>query len=355
MAARLTLAVVVGIAAMRVALPGGTDFLKGALRHIQPLRASVVLSFLGLVLTLRVVPHMKASFLRARLSGVDLNKATTKRDSNGDLVRPIEGIPIPEAMGAVSCAIYLICLFVFIPIPFAQPGVAPYAAPEFPHAELAKMLCALLSICCMCFLGFADNVLDLRWRDRLVLPLAASLPVIMTYAATGGVTVIKVPSALTRIVGVGATLDIGMLYYVYISMLAIFCTNAINILAGVNGLEVGQSVVIGLTMIIFNVVQVCKGTGAKMWCSLTPLCRVPTQMLRVPHDAELQGNSLFSLYVLMPFVFCSAGAFPRMGRLPEAHGHRRVPARVPRRQVFCTTTGTPRQSSLGIPTATLRA
>jgi len=28
-------------------------------------------------------------------------------------------------------------------------------------------------------------------------------------------------------------------------MLAIFCTNAINILAGINGLEVGQSVIIG--------------------------------------------------------------------------------------------------------------
>ena len=27
-------------------------------------------------------------------------------------------------------------------------------------------------------------------------------------------------------------------YYVYMGMLAVFCTNAINILAGINGLEV---------------------------------------------------------------------------------------------------------------------
>ena len=32
-------------------------------------------------------------------------------------------------------------------------------------------------------------------------------------------------------------------------MLAIFCTNAINILAGINGLEVGQSVIIGETLL----------------------------------------------------------------------------------------------------------
>lgn len=29
-------------------------------------------------------------------------------------------------------------------------------------------------------------------------------------------------------------------YYVYIVMLCIFCTNSINIYAGINGLEVGQ-------------------------------------------------------------------------------------------------------------------
>ena len=35
-------------------------------------------------------------------------------------------------------------------------------------------------------------------------------------------------------------------------MLAVFCTNAINILAGINGLEVGQSVIIALSIMVFN-------------------------------------------------------------------------------------------------------
>lgn len=38
-------------------------------------------------------------------------------------------------------------------------------------------------------------------------------------------------------------------------MLAVFCTNAINILAGVNGLEAGQSLVIALSIAIFNVIE----------------------------------------------------------------------------------------------------
>lgn len=47
----------------------------------------------------------------------------------------------------------------------------------------------------------------------------------------------------------------GILYYVYMGMLAVFCTNAINILAGINGIEAGQSLVIAASIIIFNIVE----------------------------------------------------------------------------------------------------
>lgn len=58
-------------------------------------------------------------------------------------------------------------------------------------------------------------------------------------------------------------------------MLAVFCTNAINILAGINGLEVGQSVVIALSIILFDLI-------------------------------ELRGNQfkahIFSLYIMIPYL-----------------------------------------------------
>lgn len=47
----------------------------------------------------------------------------------------------------------------------------------------------------------------------------------------------------------------GILYYAYMGMLAVFCTNAINILAGINGIEAGQSLVIAMSIIIFNLVE----------------------------------------------------------------------------------------------------
>ena len=39
-------------------------------------------------------------------------------------------------------------------------------------------------------------------------------------------------------------LDLGWMYKLYMGLLAVLCTNSINIHAGLNGLEVGQTVVI---------------------------------------------------------------------------------------------------------------
>lgn len=47
-----------------------------------------------------------------------------------------------------------------------------------------------------------------------------------------------------------------MFYLVYMGILAVFCTNAINIYAGINGLEAGQSYIIGCAMLFYCVLQV---------------------------------------------------------------------------------------------------
>lgn len=38
-------------------------------------------------------------------------------------------------------------------------------------------------------------------------------------------------------------------------MLAVFCTNAINILAGINGIESGQALFISGSIIVFNLLE----------------------------------------------------------------------------------------------------
>ncbi|GER52523.1 phospho-N-acetylmuramoyl-pentapeptide-transferase [Striga asiatica] len=75
---------------------------------------------------------------------------------------------------------------------------------------------------------------------KLVLPSIAALPLLMAYA---GHTTIVIPKPLVPYVGLGI-LELGWIYKLYMGLLAVFCTNSINIHAGLNGLEVGQTVII---------------------------------------------------------------------------------------------------------------
>ena len=70
----------------------------------------------------------------------------------------------------------------------------------------------------------------------------------------------------------------GVLYYLYMGMLVVFCTNAINILSGINGVEVGQSTVIACSIFLFNLVELPGSWGSK---------------------------HLFSIYFILPFIAVS--------------------------------------------------
>ena len=70
------------------------------------------------------------------------------------------------------------------------------------------------------------------------------------------VTAMRLPSFVQHFTGT-SYIDLGVFFYVYMIMLVIFCTNAINIIAGINGIEVGQGIVIASSVALFNVIQVC--------------------------------------------------------------------------------------------------
>ncbi|XP_034942856.1 UDP-N-acetylglucosamine--dolichyl-phosphate N-acetylglucosaminephosphotransferase [Chelonus insularis] len=220
---------------------------------------NMILSIISYFLTVNLIPNIKETFIKANLYGIDMNKRN--------------GGKIPEALGVVSGCIFLITLVLFIPIPFTN---YIFDNASFPHHEFVEYLAALLSICCMLLLGFADDVLDLRWRHKLLLPTIASLPLLMVYYVNFNSTIIIVPRPLRD--WLGLSVDLGIFYYVYMGMLAVFCTNAINILAGVNGLEVGQSLVIAISIMIFNIIEL----SGSLWKS---------------HQ--------FSLYFILPYITTS--------------------------------------------------
>lgn len=82
------------------------------------------------------------------------------------------------------------------------------------------MLAALLSICCMLLLGFADDVLNLRWRHKLLLPTIASLPLLIVYYINFNSTTIIVPKPFRNILGLSVNLGKSKIYiYIFFSIL----------------------------------------------------------------------------------------------------------------------------------------
>jgi len=249
-----------------------------------PLTAAV--SVVGGLVTYSVIPKFRDMFVKAGLFGVDLNKSS--------------GVKVPEAAGVITGCVFLMITTLMIPATYSSYLLGEDSRSQFPHEEFSQLLAALLSISSMLLLGFADDVLDLRWRHKLLLPTMASLPILMVYYVTTNRTEIMVPTLLRALLG--PSIHLGVLYYVYMGMLAVFCTNAINILAGINGLEVGQSVIIAGSLVIFNLMSLGGGLAAR-------------------HQ--------FSLYFLLPYLGTSLGLL----------AHNWYPSRVFPGDTFCYFSG----------------
>ena len=227
----------------------------------------------------------------------------------------------PECMGAVCAVIYLLVVIVFIPFPFYKDIVAATSGGgnrdtvvqidqietgrllhKFPHSKLASYLSAILSLQAVVLLGVGDDLFDIRWRHKILIPAFAAIPLLIVYFVDFGVTHIVLPTLLRpyykQLVDLGklmynshrthafavANADMftkGWMYYVYMAAIAIFCPNSINIVAGVNGLEVGQSVVIAMLIVLNDAFY------------LSPF---------IPYPHPATDSHLFSLYFLLPFL-----------------------------------------------------
>ena len=248
--------------------------------------AALGLSLIGFWLTSVAIARTKDVFLARGFKGRDLLKA--------------ESDPIPETLGLPTAAVYMALLFLFIPFRYFSSGLqGVYKTGDdwegrmdgrggFPHHELASFLSALLSFLSAIVLGFLDDVFDIRWRYKLPIPLISSIPLLMVYYAGGGGTSVVVPgwpAVLRKSIG-SSILELGPLYYAYMSLLSTFCTNSINILAGINGVEVGQALVISISLCLNDVLYLDPRAG----------------MAGSRSSKELLRRHLLSLYLLLPLT-----------------------------------------------------
>ncbi|KAI9691268.1 MAG: tunicamycin resistance protein [Bogoriella megaspora] len=256
----------------------------------EPLIASIAFSGIAFSSTYALIRWLGDVFIRAGLKGKDMSKKNA----------PV----IPETMGAVCAVVYLLIVIVFIPFPFYKDIVVATSGGgnrdfiveahqvetgrylhRFPHSKLASYLSAILSLQSVVILGLGDDLFDIRWRHKVLIPAFASIPMLIVYFVDFGVTQIVVPTFLRPYFG--ELLDLGWLYYAYLASISIFCPNSINILAGINGLEVSQSLIIAFLLILNDLLYILPGTFSPS--------NATTQ-----HPAA--DSHFFSLYYLLPFL-----------------------------------------------------
>lgn len=222
---------------------------------------SLFFSLIGFYVTYKMIPTFMEMNHKKGLFGVDINKVEDIKN-----LKDPNRKEVPESLGLVPAVVFLLV------------SIVSQTMIKLNTIEQLEYNASLLSICFMTFLGFSDDVLDLRWRYKLILPLIASFPLIIAYS---GATNIVFPHFLYSLIGI-KSIELGFLYKIYMSMLAIFCTNSINIYAGINGLEVGQSLIIAISVIVYNLVEVLKG--------------------------KIEEN-IFSITIVLPFFTCSLALF----------------------------------------------
>ena len=108
--------------------------------------------------------------------------------------------------------------------------------------ELVIYLAAFSSILIVSLLGLLDDVLDLPQSIRVVLPVFAAAPLV---AIRAGVSTMAIP-----LVGV---VDFGIFFQLLIIPLGVTgAANAINMVAGLNGLEAGMSSLMTATFLLIS-------------------------------------------------------------------------------------------------------
>jgi UDP-N-acetylglucosamine--dolichyl-phosphate N-acetylglucosaminephosphotransferase len=67
--------------------------------------------------------------------------------------------------------------------------------------QLAAYLSAILSLQSVVILGLGDDLFDIRWRHKVLIPAFASIPILIVYFVDFGVTQIVVPTPLRPYLG----------------------------------------------------------------------------------------------------------------------------------------------------------
>ncbi|MEM0475847.1 MAG: hypothetical protein QW343_03565 [Candidatus Norongarragalinales archaeon] len=187
---------------------------------VVPLLFTLALAFGAFIVTLFSTPFLVKSALHKGIVGRDVNKPHR---------------PVVAEMGGLAVFLGVACaLSLFVLVVTFQ---------DKDSHSLALALAALASIAIIALVGVFDDLFKLSWRTKLVTPMLASLPLV---AITAGNTTMSLPFF--------GAVNLGWFYtFVLIPLGVTGAANAVNMVAGYNGVEAGIGVVVTAFLLVIAV------------------------------------------------------------------------------------------------------
>lgn len=181
-----------------------------------PLSAFIV----SLLACLLLLPSYIRKAKQAGITGLDIHKP---------------GSPaIAECGGVILILAYLVGLFFFIP---------------FINESLNdEIIGTAATVLLASFVGFIDDIYETRWRIKVLTPLLGGVPLVVLRL---GRTAILTPLGPIDFGALGL-LGLILFYVVFLPFAVTASANAVNMFAGLNGLEAGSSVIMAFALLFLT-------------------------------------------------------------------------------------------------------
>lgn len=182
-------------------------------------------SFLiSLVVCLLVLPSYIRKAKQVGITGLDIHKPNVPA--------------IAECGGVILILAYLIGLFFFIPF--------------FSDTLNAEIIGTAATVLLAAFVGFVDDIYETRWRIKVLTPLLGGIPLAVLRLAR---PTLQTPFGVldfTKSGPFGLAGEI-LFFIILLPVVVTACANAVNMFAGLNGLEAGSCAIMALALLVLAV------------------------------------------------------------------------------------------------------
>lgn len=181
--------------------------------------------FISLIFCMLFLPHYIRKARAVDMVGRDVHKPGSPK--------------VAESGGVALMIAYLIGLFIFI----------PFLGEPLTNIYTREIIGTAATVLFSTFIGLIDDVYEIRWRIKVLTPMLGGVP--LAVMSLGRPT-ISTPLGIVNFKLFGA-FGLIFFYAFIVPFIVTACANGVNMLAGLNGLEAGSTLIIALALTMLSI------------------------------------------------------------------------------------------------------